>query len=174
MVTLLVLKHFERLWRGHTIKANFITFHTADPEIDSTLIFTKGSGTSFSSILCVQFWRKVFFMLYPINWPNFIVWLPLLLQTFKSSHPWVFLGKGVLKMCSKFRGECPRQSLISIKLLCKFIEIMLQHGCSPVNLVHIFRAPFLKNISGWLLLDIGHYTYCNYLLSRLWHHMLGN
>ena len=34
----------------------------------------------------------------------------------------------------------------------KFIEIALRHGCSPVNLLHIFRAPFPRNISGWLLL----------------------
>ena len=33
-----------------------------------------------------------------------------------------------------------------------FIEIALRHGCSPVNLLHIFRTPFLKNTSGWLLL----------------------
>ena len=33
------------------------------------------------------------------------------------------------------------------------IEITLQHGCS-VNLLHIFRTPFLKNISGRLLLGI--------------------
>ena len=33
-----------------------------------------------------------------------------------------------------------------------FIEIALRHGCSPVNLLHILRTPFLKNTSGWLLL----------------------
>ena len=32
------------------------------------------------------------------------------------------------------------------------IEIALRHGCSPINLLHIFRTPFLKNTSGWLLL----------------------
>ena len=45
-------------------------------------------------------------------------------------------------------------NVISIKLLCNFIEITLRHGCSPVNLLHIFRTPFLKNISEWLLLEI--------------------
>ena len=44
--------------------------------------------------------------------------------------------------------------MISIKLLCNFIEIALWYGCSPVNLLHIFRTPFLKNTSGWLLLII--------------------
>ena len=53
MVRTLVLKHFDRPWLGHTIKANFTTFHTADPEIDSTLIFTKGSGlASLSLFVC--------------------------------------------------------------------------------------------------------------------------
>ena len=33
-----------------------------------------------------------------------------------------------------------------------FIEIALRHGCSPVNLLYIFRTPFQKNNSGWLLL----------------------
>ena len=35
-----------------------------------------------------------------------------------------------------------------------FIEIALRHGCSPVNLLHIFRTPFPMNASGWLLLSI--------------------
>ena len=36
----------------------------------------------------------------------------------RSSSPEVFLGKGVLKICSKFTGEHPCRSVISIKLLC--------------------------------------------------------
>ena len=38
-------------------------------------------------------------------------------------------------------------------MLCNFIEITLRHGCFPVNLLHIFRPPFLENMSVWLLLD---------------------
>ena len=48
----------------------------------------------------------------------------------RSSHPGVFLGKGVLKIC--------------------------RHGCSPVNLLYISRTPFLKNTSWWLLLNCFH------------------
>ena len=48
----------------------------------------------------------------------------------RSSRSDVFSRKVVFKICSKLR-----------------------HGCSPVNLLHIFRKPFLKNTSGWLLLD---------------------
>ena len=36
---------------------------------------------------------------------------------------------------------------------CNFIEITLRHGCSPVNLLHIFRTPFTKNSSERLLLN---------------------
>ena len=45
-------------------------------------------------------------------------------ETYRSSHPEVFLGKGVLKTCSKFTGEHPCRSVISIKLkiCCIFSE----------------------------------------------------
>ena len=80
----------------------------------------------------------------------------------RSSPPEVFLQKGILKICSKFTGEHPCRSVISIKLfpcrsaisiklLCDFVEIILWHGCSPVNLRHIFRTPFYKNTSARLL-----------------------
>ena len=69
----------------------------------------------------------------------------------RSSHPKMFLGKGVLKICSKFTGDHPCRSVISITLQSNFNEITLWHGCSPVNLLHIFRRPFSKNTSGRLL-----------------------
>ena len=70
----------------------------------------------------------------------------------RSSPPEVFSGEDFLKICSKFIEEHPYQRAISIKLLCNFIEIAIRHGCSPVNLLHIFRIPFSKNTSGKLLL----------------------
>ena len=73
---------------------------------------------------------------------------------YRNSRPEVFLRKSVLKICSKFTGEHPCQSVISIKLQSNFIEITLRHGCSPVNLLYIFRTPFPRNTSGWLLLNI--------------------
>ena len=69
----------------------------------------------------------------------------------RSIHPEVSLVKDVLKICSKFTGECPCQSVISIKLQNNFIEITLWHGYSPVNLLHIFGTPFAKDTSGGLL-----------------------
>ena len=53
----------------------------------------------------------------------------------RGSRPEMFLRKGVLKI-----------------LLCNVIEIAIQHGCSPVNLLHIFGTPLPKNTSGRLLL----------------------
>ena len=70
----------------------------------------------------------------------------------RSSHPEVFLGKGVLRIWSEFTGKHPCRSVISIKLQSSFIEITLQHGYFQVNLLHIFRTPFLKNTPGRLLL----------------------
>ena len=46
-----------------------------------------------------------------------------LIRLLRSSSPEVFLGK----------------------LYCNFIEIRLRHGCSTINLLHIFRTPFHKN-----------------------------
>ena len=36
----------------------------------------------------------------------------------------------------------------------QFIERALRHGCSPVNLLHIFKISFLKNNSEGLLLGV--------------------
>ena len=80
------------------------------------------------------------------------VWFIILLTFDRSSHPEVFLRKGVLKIWSKFSGEHPCRSVISIKLQRNFIEIALRHGCFPVNLQPIFRTLFLKNFSGRLIL----------------------
>ena len=64
----------------------------------------------------------------------------------------MFFGKSVLKICSRFTKEHPCRSVISIHLQSIFIEITLWHGCSPANLLHIFRIPFTKNTSERLLL----------------------
>ena len=69
--------------------------------------------------------------------------------------------KRVSKICNKFTGEHPSRSGISIRLQYNFIEIALRHGCSTVNLLHIFRTPFLKKTSarlqpssGWTFLGL--------------------
>ena len=77
-----------------------------------------------------------------------------LTKIYRSSRPEVLLGKGALKICSKFTWDHQCRSAISIKLQNKFIEITLRHGCSPVNLLHIFRTSFPKNTYGGLFLNI--------------------
>ena len=61
--------------------------------------------------------------------PQMFERVPSTLQTrlHRSSPLGVFLRKGALKICSKFTGKHPCQSVISIKLLCNFIEITLWH-----------------------------------------------
>ena len=67
----------------------------------------------------------------------------------------MFLGKGALKISSKFTGQHPWQNVISIKLLYNFIEVALQHGCYPANLLLIFI---------WSLLEG---CFCNFLFGSV-------
>ena len=60
------------------------------------------------------------------------------LKIFRSSPSEVSVRKSVMKTCSKFTGEQPCRSVVLIKLQSSFIEVALRHGCSPVNLLHIF------------------------------------
>ena len=48
---------------------------------------------------------------------------------FRNNLSEVFLGKGVLKICNKLTEEHPCRSVISIKLICNFIEIWFRQGC---------------------------------------------
>ena len=51
----------------------------------------------------------------------------------RGSRPEMFLAKGVLKICSKFREEHPCRSAISIKLQSSFTEISLWYrGCTAL------------------------------------------
>ena len=81
----------------------------------SAEVFVSKAGSNFFSNFCIRS----------------VAWI-------RSSCSEVSLGKGVLKISSKFTGDHPYRSVISIKLL--------------PNLLHIFRTPFPKNTSGWLLL----------------------
>lgn len=55
----------------------------------------------------------------------------------RSSPPEVFLEKGVLKSCCNFTREDLSKCVTSTS-----IKITLLHGCTPVSLLHIFRAYF--------------------------------
>ena len=60
----------------------------------------------------------------------------------RSSPSELFLGKVFLKIIIKFTEEHPCRSVISIKFASNVTEITLWHGCSPVNMLHIFRTSF--------------------------------
>ena len=66
-------------------------------------------------------------------------------NTYRSNRSGVFLVKGILKIYSKFTGEHPCRSVISIKLTSAW--------SSPLTSLHIFRTLFSKNTSEWLLLN---------------------
>ena len=80
------------------------------------------------------------------------------LEVFKhrSSHPEVFLEKGVLKICSKFTGEHPCRSAISIKLQSK-ATLLKSHLSLAVSCKF---AVYFQNTFGWLLLDYTSNTPC--------------
>ena len=86
----------------------------------------------------------MFWILIPLAW---VINLCTTIRN-RSSHPRVFLGKGVLKICSKFTREHPWWNAILIKMQGKIFKMTLRHECSPLNLLYIFRTSFLKNISG--------------------------
>ena len=51
------------------------------------------------------------------------------------------------KRCSENMQQIYRRTPM---LDSNFIEIALRHGCSPVNLLHIFKIPFPKKTTGRL------------------------
>ena len=73
-----------------------------------------------------------------------------------------FLMRVVMRVCSGFVVQLRCQSVISIKLLCRFIEATLRRWCFPVNLLSFLRAPLVG----------GPTEGCFCLLQRHYHHLL--
>ena len=65
------------------------------------------------------------------------------------------LRKGILKIYRKFTGEHSSRGVISINLLCWNTP---RHGCSHVNLLHIFITPFYNSTYWGLLLKLPEVT----------------
>ena len=137
---------FTREWSCFE-KRNSFFFSATIPEFPFFLELNLLSGyvelkTNFLQFLChmtsyAKFPHILFFLLHLlVNHDAF-----QLTFVFRSSHQEVFLEKGFLKICSKFTGESPCRSVISIKLL------------------HIFRTSFTKNTSGRLFLNHGNIFY---------------
>ena len=75
------------------------------------------------------------------------------------------------KRCSEnmqqIYGRHPRQSAISIKLLCNFIEISLRHGCSPVNVLHILRIRAFWRTASYLIWKLRYSWLCSLVKSEM-------
>ena len=76
--------------------------------------------------------------------------------TYRSSQQEVFLEKGALKICNKFKGEHPCRSVISIKLLWNHASAWV-FSC---KFAAYYQNTFFKNTSGRLLLNI--FQVCDY------------
>ena len=111
------------------------------------LLWWRHSSPSSSN----KFLREAPFIVYVIAKQHYIGLIQLLSCFWTGQKQ---PSRGVLnKRCSENMQQIYKRTrrVISIKLLCNFIEITLRHGCSPVNLLHIFRTPFRMNTSRRLL-----------------------
>ena len=84
MVSTSFLIYFGRPIIWCAIKTNCTTFQTVNPEICSILIFIKGSARSFPITFSLWFFKKS--NSHVINWPNFILCLPLYLEMLGSMY----------------------------------------------------------------------------------------
>ena len=145
----LVTRGFEFVTRGFKLVTQGFELETRISELATRVLLFHLNIEWIVFILAITIKRKSMQHLQKVSsdLPNkSLQWF------FRSIPPEALLGKGVLKICSKFSGEHPCQSMISIKLQSNSIEITLRCGCSFVNLLHIFRKTFPENTSGGLLL----------------------
>ena len=80
VVCILVSIYFDSLNLAYNKKKLHKTLDYWSWDILNFYFCTKGPGNSFSTIFVYDFSRKLFLMLQCINWLNFFVWLPLLLE----------------------------------------------------------------------------------------------
>ena len=103
-------------------------------------VVVKAPRTKDSSIFIFHLHLTYIWLILPFcttwkHWPEMDI----------SSPPVVLSGKGILKKCSKFTGEHPCRSVISIKL-----GVTLRYGYSSENLLHIFRTPYELEGCFWM------------------------
>ena len=100
----------KRLWH-RCFPVNFVKFLRTSflQNTSGWLLLQEGS---------LNWWSRAETFITP---PFCFILLSFYDKYYRSSHPEVFLGEGVLKICSKFTEEHPPRSAISIKSLCNFI-----------------------------------------------------
>ena len=98
----------------------------------------------------VNFIKKCYPNNIKLNSESIFLFLWKQLGLFRSSPPEVFLRKGVLKICSKFTGEHPCRSVISIKFQSNFIKIALRFSC---KIAACFQKTFSSENIWWAASD---------------------
>ena len=91
------------------------------------------------------------FIIVILNQMTFIV--IIMIPSIVRSSPEVLLGKDLLKICSKFAGEQPCRSVMSIKLLCirellwvrkKYCPVSIQMHLTFVNVILLNRTGMIS------------------------------
>ena len=100
---------------------------------------TKRYWATFTCYCCIHYsWQSFVYKAFVTSRLDF--WKSIYSCCYQKQQP-----RGVpRKRCSENMQQIYRRT-----------QIVLRHGCSPVNLMHIFRTSFSKNTSGWLLLCYG-------------------
>ena len=93
----------KRLWH-RSFPGNFVKFLRTPVSIEYHWWLLLDTGKMFLVVIILS----------DILFPDSVCWV--FKQTSRISYLEVFLGKALLKICSKFTGEHPCQSVISIKL----------------------------------------------------------
>ena len=90
----------------------------------------KGLGIVSPPHFVYDFLRKMFFMLYSINWPNFISWLPLLLEI-------------LVNMCITIVCKAYSESLLHVTIACNHLTFF-KHFSNFVHFCTVFQifSPF--------------------------------
>ena len=110
----------------------------------------------------------IFVILLPVILPSMLMILNSTLKVIRhlicgNNSNWL-LNFSMIKetLLTGAGSSLPISRLEKLNRFC--IGIVLRHGCSPVNLLHIFRAPIPRNTSGWLLL---YFVRCSSELAEL-------
>ena len=106
MVSNLVLVYFAKPRLVHTIKANYKNLDCWSRDMLNFDFSRKDLRLASLPHFVYNFWRKMFFMVYSINWANFIVWLSLLRE---------ILGNICLVIIC-----CPVYDVINVEINCPF------------------------------------------------------
>ena len=117
------------------VQAKISTIRSVFPDIFPFLM----TMVSFTDVFF--FWYLLKLLLFRISQGySFLIYI----KKNRSSHPYMFLGKGVLKICSTFTGQHPCLSAISIKLLKICSKFTGEHQCRSAIAIKLL-ATLLKS-----------------------------